>query len=618
MLKSQKNQDTDNMNTKLFSGLFLLVFMADLLVQSCATPAPALSPGEGLVKQYYNAQTDTLLARLSLLDSMTLLHKPVPELRDLFAESRFCYKKIEGITEYYFQGLTKRINGPALPDIKTEDGQVWPPHGFQMIEQYLYSEYSDSLVGALSNEIKLLQTDLRFTQANMEHNAILPRHAAEMVQHELIRVATLGISGFDAPLSKLSLPETEHSLTGLAEVFKAYFGDQLYSASLKSRLDEAVGYLQKNNDFDGFNRLEFLTGYLVPLSEAFAGQGTPAVGYDSLMVKPFRGTLANLLQGRGFDADYYAGYAHAKSTPQKVALGKALFYDKRLSQSGKLSCADCHQPNLFFTDGKAKADNFVHGGSLSRNTPTLYYSALQSHQFYDLRAVTLEDQIHQVMENSAEFNFSATAIAKKLFADRQYRALFQTAFSGKDTISGFEVRNALAAFVRSLSPFSSRFDAYMQGNPTAMNVTEIAGFNLFMGKAKCGTCHFMPLFNGNIPPWYVKSESEVIGVPAVVAIKNARIDPDSGRYKINAIPELLFAFKTPGIRNVAKTAPYMHNGAYKTLEQVVAFYHKGGGTGIGIDLPNQSLPFDSLVLNVQERNAIVEFMKTLTDEKLVY
>jgi cytochrome c peroxidase len=121
------------------------------------------------------------------------------------------------------------------------------------------------------------------------------------------------------------------------------------------------------------------------------------------------------------------------------------------------------------------------------------------------------------------------------------------------------------------------------------------------------------LFNGNIPPWFTKSESEIIGVPSKAVWKNASIDPDSGRYKINRMEELLFAFKTPTIRNIEKTAPYMHNGVYKTLDEVVEFYHKGGGVGIGINLPFQSLPFDSLSLNQNEKKAIVSFMKSLTD-----
>jgi len=269
---------------------------------------------------------------------------------------------------------------------------------------------------------------------------------------------------------------------------------------------------------------------------------------------------------------------------------------------------------LYFTDAKEKSGNFVHGGSLLRNTPSLYYAALQSNQFYDLRSITLEDQANEVMQNSNEFNFSSLGIARKLIADTVYLSLFEKAFGiKKDSVSGFEVRNALAAFIRSLNPFSSPFDEYMKGNKTALSAEQIQGFNLFTGKAKCGTCHFIPLFNGNIPPWFTKSESEIIGVPSKAVWKNASIDPDSGRYKINRMEELLFAFKTPTIRNIEKTAPYMHNGVYKTLDEVVEFYHKGGGVGIGINLPFQSLPFDSLSLNQNEKKAIVSFMKSLTD-----
>jgi cytochrome c peroxidase len=602
---------------KIYTLLLLLlsVLAADLLLFPACKTTKMIESGEALAKSQYFQQIDTLLAQLSLLDSLTLLKKPVAELQNAFTASRFTYKKTEAITEYYFQGLTKRINGPALPDIKTEDGQVWPPHGFQVIEQYLYSDYADSLALTLSNEIRLLQTDLRFAKTNMDYNAILPHHAAELIQHEFIRIATLGISGFDTPLSKLALPEAVYSLEGLAGFYKAYFGEKNYSAALNRQFEKAMAYLRQNNDFDNFDRLSFLTDCLSPLADA-ANQARPNahIVSDSAVIKPFRGTLTQFLQGGGFNADYYAAYDLARTNPAKVALGQQLFYDKNLSKSGSISCANCHRPDLFFTDGKAKADNLVHGGNLSRNTPTLFYSALQSHQFYDLRSVTLEDQIHQVMENGEEFNLSASASAKRLAVDSRYHDQFRQAFPGKDSIGGFEVRNAIAAYVRSLSPFSSRFDDYMKGDQTAMNAEAAAGFNLFMGKAKCGTCHFMPLFNGNIPPWYTKSESEIIGVPRTVALNKARIDPDSGRYKINAIPELLFAFKTPTVRNVEKTGPYMHNGAYQTLEQVLTFYHKGGGVGIGIDLPNQSLPFDSLVLDEREKKAIVAFMKALTDK----
>jgi cytochrome c peroxidase len=224
----------------------------------------------------------------------------------------------------------------------------------------------------------------------------------------------------------------------------------------------------------------------------------------------------------------------------------------------------------------------------------------------------LEEQIHDVMKNSEEFNLADAALISKISSINEYKQLSKLAFKS-DSLDNFKIRNAIGSYVRSLQPFSSHFDDYMKGKDDALNAEEIAGFNLFMGKAKCGTCHFAPVFNGTIPPWFTKSESEIIGIPEKAVWENAKIDPDPGRYAINQLEELKYAFKTPTVRNTSKTAPYMHNGVYKTLDEVVNFYHKGGGLGIGIDLPFQSLPFDSLQLNNNEKKSIVAFMNALTD-----
>ena len=142
---------------------------------------------------------------------------------------------------------------------------------------------------------------------------------------------------------------------------------------------------------------------------------------------------------------------------------------------------------------------------------------------------------------------------------------------------------------------------------------ERLGFNLFMGKGLCGTCHFAPLFNGTVPPAYTQTESEVIGVPSRAVTRNASIDPDVGRIAITRRPTQRHAFKTPTLRNVELTAPYMHNGVYRTLEEVLDFYNRGGGAGIGSEVPNQTLPFDKLNLTSAEQRAIIVFLRTLTD-----
>jgi cytochrome c peroxidase len=134
-----------------------------------------------------------------------------------------------------------------------------------------------------------------------------------------------------------------------------------------------------------------------------------------------------------------------------------------------------------------------------------------------------------------------------------------------------------------------------------------------MGKARCATCHYMPLFNGSFPPVYRKNEVEVIGVPK--SRSQNEIDPDMGRYDIVKVESVKHAFKISTVRNAARTAPYMHNGVYATLEQVMDFYNKGGGAGLGIKLRNQTLPADKLNLTEKEIGEVIAFIKSL-DSKL--
>ena len=156
----------------------------------------------------------------------------------------------------------------------------------------------------------------------------------------------------------------------------------------------------------------------------------------------------------------------------------------------------------------------------------------------------------------------------------------------------------------------------MAGDTAALTRDERGGFNLFMGKAACGTCHFAPLFGGALPPTLLESEPEVIGVPSRAVTAGAAIYPDPGVAGFDRAPIHRHAFKTPSLRNVARTAPYMHNGVYRTLDQVVDFYNRAGGAGIGIALPNQTLSPEPLHLTRSQRRALVAFMGSLTDTTL--
>jgi cytochrome c peroxidase len=191
--------------------------------------------------------------------------------------------------------------------------------------------------------------------------------------------------------------------------------------------------------------------------------------------------------------------------------------------------------------------------------------------------------------------------------------MFDAAFP-EQGISANGIKKAIADYEKTLVGFNSDFDKYLRGDKTKLNAAQIKGFNLFMGKAKCGSCHFFPLFNGMIPPLYNKSEFEIIGTLETNDFQHPRLDSDKGVASIkNGAEHLKFGFKVPGLRNVALTAPYMHNGSLKTLKEVMLFYNKGGGKGMGLDIPNQTLSDSPLGLKTKEMNDIISFLEALTD-----
>lgn len=172
------------------------------------------------------------------------------------------------------------------------------------------------------------------------------------------------------------------------------------------------------------------------------------------------------------------------------------------------------------------------------------------------------------------------------------------------------VRQASAVYVRALGRMESRVDLAFRGDRRALMPEERRGASLFLGRAGCGTCHVAPLFAGASPPLFRSVDAEVIGVPA---LGDGRVDPDPGRGAVDGRPEHRHAFKTPSLRNVAHTGPYMHNGVFRTLDEVVRFYDDGGGRGRGLRVPNQTLPTRPLRLTASERAALVAFLRALAD-----
>jgi len=439
---------------------------------------------------------------------------------------------------------------------------------------------------------------------------------------ELYRIIALGITGFDSPIEQTSLPESAAALTSVQFILQSY---QSVIAAKKiagyyntlQLLQDARQFILAHNNFNHFSRMEFIVRFMNPICN-WLGSTKEKMGYRE---NPARYTLikktANLFNEHSLRRNIYMG--DDTLTEARIALGKKLFFEPLLSANGRRSCAGCHQPAKAFTDGLPKAMQLDEHSTLPRNTPVLWNAALQRNLFYDSRQTSLDHLIMEVLGNDKEMNKGAGNAIEKIKQQNDYQVLYRKAYPFADSaITDKKIVNALATYIRTLVSYNSRFDNYMRGQKDKMTVTEINGFNLFMGKAKCGTCHYAPLFNGSKPPTYYYQESEVLGVPASTDTLHPVIDSDPGRIAFLHVDFFEHAFKTPTLRNIALTPPYMHNGVYKTLEEVIDFYDRGGGQGLGLTVPNQTLPADKLGLTKTEKTALKAFLLTLTDTSGVH
>lgn len=568
--------------------------------------------------------TLTILAQVDSLSRLTndLLIPAVrdgdangPELQGIFLKARLLYKRFEWAAEYFTGSTSRFVNGPPMEELSFAGPlvQAFHPEGLQVIEELLFPRYDTANRRQLLLELEKLPPRFEAYKAYYSHIPIADWQIFDATKLEVFRILTLGITGFDDPLSLHSMEESASSLQSIKGVLAPYAkkgGDN----QLIPLMDSATAYLRTHQNFNTFDRAYFITMFGNRLSSRITWLEktlkVPEIRYNRLLNQDAK----TLFDSNSFNVNAFApGPEYFLSGP-KIALGKRLFFDNALSGTGTRSCASCHQPQKAFTDGLTSSTS-IHGGApLPRNTPTLLNAALQASLFYDLRAATLEDQIDDVVSNKDEMHGSMAHVAEKLSRDSAYREQFAKAFHRNENqpIDTLEVMNAVASYVRSLARRNSRFDAYMRGDEKALNPQEVKGFNLFMGKAKCATCHYLPLFNGTAPPKYFLSDAEVIGVP--VRGGESRIDPDPGWYDIVKVPAFRHAFKTPTLRNAAQTAPYMHNGVFKTLEEVMEFYNSGGGIGTGLTVNNQTLSADSLHLSDQEISEIVDFIKSLDSQ----
>lgn len=288
-------------------------------------------------------------------------------------------------------------------------------------------------------------------------------------------------------------------------------------------------------------------------------------------------------------------------TAEKVALGRLLFSDPRLSRDGTVACVTCHAPERGFTDDEPVAIG-VDGRRGTRNAPTLVNRAWGTHQFWDGRAASIEAQILATVQSRAEQDLPLPELEERVAAVEAYRERFTNTFA--DGVTATNIARALAAYVRTIRSGDSPFDRYQFGDRAALSEQQAQGATLFFGRANCWRCHAGPtlsdeLFHNTGVAWRPAG-----GFTSSAPLAEPR---DAGRFIVTDKPADLGAFKTPTLREVARTAPYMHDGSLATLEDVVDFYSDGGQPNPHLDRRIQRLG-----LTADEKAALVAFLRALS------
>jgi cytochrome c peroxidase len=588
-----------------------------VLLLSASTPTPGPTPAT----QVFVGQLDSLTVAIDSMSSAVGGGRS-DDAERAFRRARTAYKRAEGLLAYYAPEAVIALQGPLE---ESDDAPTRPyntPGEFPMVEEALFPRLVDTSRALILARIHAMRERVTVLESLVASINVGEVDLFEAARAEIARVSTLDIAGFDSDREDDALLDAAAALDGLRETLVSM---EVPAARRQAEdaLREAADYLRAHATFETMDRFTFVTRYSIPASHALAALRRARSAEPMPRLYAWRQSAASVYDSGAFEPLAYSShFAHVPTNPVAlVALGKRLFGDPRLSGPGTRSCASCHVPVHAFTEGVPKRAGLLPAVPVpadappARHTPTLLNAALQPALFDDERVRTPEQQIAAVLANPDEMRSSVDTATNRVAADSSYRAAFAAAFGvpPERAVTTASLRVALAGYVRSLVTLNAPFDHALRGDSTAISPAARRGFTVFMGKGRCGTCHFAPLFNGAQPPTYRTTDPEIIGVPEHVALRHATIDPDPGRGGIDDVNSHRFAFKVPTVRNSALTGPYMHNGVYTSLEDVVDFYDAGGGIGIGIDLPYQTLFDQPLKLTRDEKADLIDFLHSLTD-----
>ncbi|MEQ8562903.1 MAG: cytochrome-c peroxidase, partial [Cytophagales bacterium] len=488
-------------------SLIAVLLFSSILIYFSSFKIRDLQPSELVRTQYLQNLDRTAIAFKNLNKlSYTLQNdeKSIMELRMAMVEARLNFKAMEFLAEKKDHDYVKDyLNGAPLPKLekKVPVPTKLDPVGLQVLDESIFSDNPYELKQEIIKLSAGLVKDFERFKSAQQNIPIYDREVFEACREELIRIFTLGLTGFDTPGSANAIPETKSALIAMKKALQIYenYFNSIENGSGKGLIDlleQSINHLKKDQDFENFDRLEFYVEYIRPLDKKIQSLHLKS-GVETIREVSKHVQSTNYYATEFFSEDYLNPYYYTRLTEsddseQLKRLGKILFYDPILSANNERSCGSCHNPKKAFTDGQKKSVAKDFNGNVDRNAPTLINSVFAERYFHDMRAMNLETLLEHVVTNRKEFSLGLIELENKLKQSTEYRNLFDEAFAKSEMkgINSQTITAALTSYIKSQNTFNSEFDKYARGEISQIDASVRNGFNIFMGKAACGTCSF--------------------------------------------------------------------------------------------------------------------------------
>lgn len=583
------------------------------------------SANDNAYSAHYLERVDKLELELTKLETKITQSSSSDATKAQIDEARKALKRVDFWLRYTNPIAYKFLNGPLPVEWEVEVFEKWEkPYrrdaaGLTLLQIALDEKAEKPELTKLIKQA--LDSISVFTSPTVLQEINAPSSFYFANRLHLLNLATIYTTGFECPDTEIAVVELEIMLQSTLEDYE-YYNKQNPDFALQKNYIKAyknmLSYVRKQpKNIEKFDHFTFIKNHANPLftinqqriRELHLASSNPNdYSLNNAASSIFEKSLYKGLENKGV----FKGLKNKEDLDRLYSLGELLFNDPILSINNERSCASCHKPSQLFNDTAVSTSlQLDKVARLPRNTPSLVGSLKNHLLMLDGRHISAENQADEVTQNPLEMGLGAKEILPKVLKIKHYKK--QLSSLAKKTInikvSSDHIYSAIIFYYSSLDTASSPFDRAMNHSQTLSNMV-IEGFNLFMSKAECGTCHFAPQYNGVKPP-YVSSEFEVLGTPADTSYY--KLSQDLGRGKVHNVPEMQNAFRTPTLRNLSHTKPYMHNGVFQTIDEVLEFYNTGGGAGNGLSVPNQTLNVNDLNLSKAELNAMKAFLLSLDE-----